>query len=291
MTAALPGLATVLLFCSDAERDEYISALQASGYASACIPVIDTQACNSSQLDEVSGPAIVLQVYIAELLCCRAQVLHRLHGYAAIALTSQHAANILRNCATMRSEVHKAVAALRCFVIGNKSAQTLASLDLPNVHVADSSGATALADLLVSFRSEFSPGKPILFLCGSKRLDVLPAALTAQSMAFEEVVVYETHSADATTISDRIGTSLAGGDAIRTIVAVFFSPSCYSAVSQTSAFVSLTAQSEGNRMRTVAFGSTTANAIRATGGVVDAVCASQNPEGVVVAVRSCVEDR
>jgi len=129
--------------------------------------------------------------------------------------------------------------------------------------------STALASLI----AEAEPHAPLLFLCGDRRRDDLPDRLAAEAIAFEELVVYETHPrTDLTLPPPGDDTWLA-----------FFSPSGLEAAQR--------AETEDDLAdyHCVAIGPTTAEALESAGLSPAAVASTPSPQALVDAVLGAKE--
>ncbi len=109
---------------------------------------------------------------------------------------------------------------------------------------------------------------PLLFLCGDRRRDVLPAQLRAAGLAVEERVVYRT-------ILDASALRAEATDPPAWVV--FFSPSGVEAIREGAAV-------PWNYVQKAAIGPTTADALRAAGFAPSAVATAPTPEALAAAV-------
>jgi uroporphyrinogen-III synthase len=111
------------------------------------------------------------------------------------------------------------------------------------------------------------PEKPLLFLSGHRRRDVLPERLMGAGVPFEELVVYETHPVDSLDMSRHPAPDWL----------VAFSPSGLDAVRDANDL-------DREQVRIAAIGPTTAEAWRAAGWTVAAVAAAPTPMAVADAL-------
>jgi uroporphyrinogen-III synthase len=194
------------------------------------------------------------------------QAIARIGEYAACAVTSPRAAAALLERAARTG-------ALRGRVIWATGAATAAVLrgtgaDLQVPHRAgeeDEGAAAALARAML----ESGIGSPILFACGDRRTDALPAMLTAAGRAVHEVVCYRTLLA-----SDE-----AARAAVRAAdVLVVGSPSVAGLLAR--------AASTGTRPDLLAIGVTTADAASACGWHPAAVASAPTVTALAAGVRA-----
>jgi len=152
----------------------------------------------------------------------------------------------------------------RTYAVGPATAEALAALGLsPETPLAGT--AEALAEQII----QAPPAPlPLLFLCGNRRREVLPAMLTAAGIAWQELQVYETHV--------QTDVSLPEGPSPMWIVS--FSPSGVPALQALL--------SEAPDARIAAIGSTTATAVQEQGLTVSAVAKTPSPKGLVAALQA-----
>lgn len=226
----------VLLLRSAREPDPYVAALEEAGFTARCVPVLTFERANRGALIER---------------------LQRPAAYAGLVLTSPRAAQALDG---LDLEAWQSVPT---FVVGPATAEAAAQLGLSPV--GDEAGhADALADRIV----QRSLDRPLLFLCGDRRLDTLPDRLQAAGVALEEVVVYRT-----------VGDAGAFVHAMeeRPDWLVFFSPSGVEAAD-------VLAGPSWNRIPKAAIGPTTAEALREAGYAPAAVAAAPTPAALAAAL-------
>jgi len=76
------------------------------------------------------------------------------------------------------------------FVVGKK---TLQHSPLQFCKTTEGTGgAVKLTEMLINNKKDFDSEKPLLFLCGNKRRNELPSALSKEKILFEELIVYDT---------------------------------------------------------------------------------------------------
>lgn len=124
---------------------------------------------------------------------------------------------------------------------------------------AEAGSAEALADLIAARQW----ARPLLFLAGSRRRDVLPDRLAEAGIAFEELTVYHTHVCTALDLP-----ALEPIDWL-----VLYSPSGCEALAEAAGW-----QPASVRLATI--GPTTAEAARRRGWAVDAVAEAPTPEAL-----------
>lgn len=113
--------------------------------------------------------------------------------------------------------------ALPVFSVGAATSRELVPLDIKCLG-GDSGSAEALAEYLHSTEGALPPdckSKPMLFLCGEKRREVLPDSFRARGLLLKELIVYETCAVDKLAVPEDCGTPA---------WVVFFSPSGLKAV-------------------------------------------------------------
>ena len=233
----------ILLRSADAEApDRYCSALGAAGWSAVCEPVLTFRFPRQAQLRDRLDPP---------------------DRYTALLVTSPRAATAIAQAFADDDSLAQGWADRTAYAVGPKTAGRLRSAGL-RPQVADTGTAEALAARIV----DDAPDAPLLFLSGNRRREALPEALTAASVPFDELVVYETHARPDLTVPVSEGTSWL----------VFFSPSGLEAVTQADG-----AAVHGHRI--AAIGPTTAQALEAEGHSVEAVAEEPSPEGLVTALR------
>jgi uroporphyrinogen-III synthase len=220
--------------------DAYVQALEERGFQVVTIPVLAFTFVHEDVLRERLQAA---------------------DAYGGLVLTSPRAVEALRRA----RDDGATLAPWRetpAFAVGPRTASEAAALGLTPVG-QDSGSADALADVIV----RHEPAKPLLFLAGNRRRDVLPEALAAAGVPFEELVVYETHAAGPLDLSGRPAPDWL----------VLFSPSGLEAVQQTPDLVL-------DAVRWAALGPTTAAALAAAGWPADAVAGAPTPEALTAAL-------
>lgn len=235
----------VILLRAANDPDPYVRVFQDAGAQAVCRPVLAFAFPNDDQL--------------------RAHLRQR-ERYNGIVATSPRVGRALRRVFDADGTLHAAWKTAPAYVVGPKTAERLRALGF-DVRGEETGSARALVDWMAAH----PPEGPLLFLSGNRRRDVLPDGLRAEDIAFEEQVVYETHT--------RNDLSLPGATAETWLV--FFSPSGLEAVR--AADVNLDAY------RCAAIGPTTAGALRTEGFTVDAVASTPSPKGLLNAIRAAEE--
>ena len=231
----------VLLRSADPAPDRYVEAFAEVGLEARCEPVLRFRFPSSSALrDRFSSPS----------------------DYAALLATSPRAATALDRAFERWPDCRTAWEGRTVYVVGPKTGRRMQELGLVPEGVD-----TGSAEALVQYLREHPPSGPLLFLSGNRRRDTIPNGLEAADIAFEEEVVYETHSR----------TSLDLPPPTQTTWLVFFSPSGLEAVQQAEVIPS--------PYRIAAIGPTTAGALRDEGLSVTAVAEQPSPDGLVAAIQ------
>jgi uroporphyrinogen-III synthase len=232
----------ILLLRRPTSPDPYVAAFESAGFDAASVPVLDFEPAGRDALAE----------RIAE---------PEKHG--GLLVTSPRGADALRGL-DLRGWAGKPT-----FVVGPRTAEDVRALGLAPVG-EEAGHADALADRIIAD----PPAKPLLFLCGDLRRDVLPDRLLSAGVAFDELVVYRTIG-DASALEAYLAQPL---DWL-----AFFSPSGVEAALELDGI-------SWNSLSAAAIGPTTADALRAAGIHPAAVAASPTPEALVAAVTSASLD-
>ncbi|RPB11725.1 tetrapyrrole biosynthesis, uroporphyrinogen III synthase [Morchella conica CCBAS932] len=120
-------------------------------------------------------------------------------GYGALIVTSQRAVEALgavldrvKENSTWEAKVTSLLANTIVYVVGPATASAITKLGstASNVLGAECGNGEVLSKFIVS--SYNKPQKPILFLVGEIRRDIIPKTLRAASIGVEEMVIYET---------------------------------------------------------------------------------------------------
>ena len=151
------------------------------------------------------------------------------------------------------------------YVVGPATQLALESIGLRSVGEV-SGNAEALAHFITQHHSRKQG--PLLFICGHRRRDELPAILKDEGIGFEECVVYETHPRRDMNLA-----SIQAPD-----LAVFFSPSGVQAVHNAW-------PKHWNKIGCVAIGARTAAALMEIGKEVLATSSEPTPEGLLEAIK------
>lgn len=236
----IAGHSLVCLLRSPQDSAEYVGALERVGFRAICVPV--------------------LQFAFRDLASLRA-LLEQPQAYGGLILTSPRAVEALAEA--LGGALPAGWTGKPAFAVGPRTAEAARALGL-TVQSEEAGDADALADIIIAQYQ----GAPLLFLCGSRRRDVLPSRLAAAGMPLREVVVYETHLRD-----------LDFGGVPAPDWLVFFSPSGVEAIEQARGI-------ELHAPRIAAIGATTAAALSEAGFDVAAVAASPTPEALAEALRA-----
>lgn len=234
------GRPVVCLLREAGPDDAYVQALEARGFRVVAEPVLQFTFVHAAALrDKLRAP----------------------ESYSGLVLTSPRAVEALR-----RVREGDSLLAPWCtkpvFVVGPKTASEVATLGFAPLG-QESGSAEALAAAI----ARHGPQKPLLFLSGNRRRDVLPERLTTAGIVFDELVVYETHPAASLDVSSHSHLDWL----------VVFSPSALDALRHATGL-------DRSQVRLVAIGPTTAEALTKAGWTVAAVAAAPTPEAVVDAL-------
>lgn len=232
----------ILLLRRPTSPDPYVAAFEAAGFDAESVPVLDFEPMNRD--------ALVARIAEPE-------------RYGGLLVTSPRGADALADL-DLSGWTDKPE-----FVVGPRTAERVRGLGLAPVG-EEAGHAAALADRIAAD----PPDKPLLFLCGDRRRDVLPDRLRAAGVAFDELVVYWTIG-DASALEARLAEA---PDWL-----AFFSPSGVEATLELDGI-------SWNSVSAAAIGPTTADALRAAGIHPAAVAASPTPEALVAAVTSAPLD-
>jgi uroporphyrinogen-III synthase len=238
-----PERPLVYLLREPSSSDPYESALARRGFAVRFLPVLAFHFINQEQLIEA---------------------LARPQNYGGLILTSPRAAEALAQGFAAISDKKPLWMAKPAYVVGPATAEKTRSLGF-SVIGQDSGDAERLAEQIESSR----PDRPLLFLSGDRRREVLPERLKQASIPVEERCVYETHLRDALDVPD--------GEQPDWVV--FFSPSGVEAVRNAG----ITFQASA---RIAAIGSTTAQAACEAGWAPGAVAAEPSPQALADALAA-----
>eukprot|EP00743_Colponemidia_sp_Colp-15_P007753 GILK01008395.1.p1 GENE.GILK01008395.1~~GILK01008395.1.p1 ORF type:complete len:260 (+),score=15.77 GILK01008395.1:41-820(+) len=137
-------------------------------------------------------------------------------------------------------------------------------------------GAECLAQHIIRRYSPSAVEKPFLFLCGNRRLDHLPALLTASHVPLQELVIYSTQDREDVELPEPLSPSFPPS------AVVFFSPSSVHYANQ-----QLRSLWDWNNMHKIAFGGSTAAEMERHCFGVSSIATEPSPFGVVQALKSC----
>ena len=234
-------LGSILLLREAARQNvPYEGAFREAGYVPRSAPPLQYRPLNEEELRAVPG---------------------QMARYAGVILTSPRAASRLVSILG-RVDMER-LRGVPIYCVGPATAAPLRAAGL-TPSVPGSGTASSLAESL-SLEEEH---RPLLFLCGARRLDDLPRILEKRGAAVRELVVYQSEPNPAYVLEGHP----------RPDWIAFFSPS---AVAGLAAFV-------GERWptaRRAAIGPTTARALERAGLRADAVAAQPTPGGLVRAVE------
>lgn len=236
---------TVYLLRSASDPDPYLAAFVEAGMKATCVPVLRFTFPHQDALR---------------------RRLRAVDRYAGLVVTSPRAVQAMQKAWRDDDALHARWQDKPAYAVGPKTASVLGAEGLHPVG-AGSGSAAALASVIANK----NPGGPLLFLSGNRRRDTLPSELADAGIAFDEQVVYRTHT--------RTDIRLPGAQAGDWLV--FFSPSGGEAVRQSPAV-------EPGRFRIGAIGPTTAAALEEEGMPVEAVAASPTPEALRRAIQAAV---
>ncbi len=238
----------VLLLRSASDPDPYVQALDEAGYEATCEPVLHFKFVHQEAL---------------------AGRLAHPHRYGGLICTSPRAAEALADALRWLPDQVAAWQARPAYAVGPRTAEVLREIGF-DPEGADSGTAEALAARIAQAeRVEGEPAEaPLLFLAGNRRRDVLPRALDAAGITFEEQCAYETHVRTDLDLSAERAPQWA----------VFFSPSGIEAARQATGI-------DWRAVRTAAIGPTTAGALEEAGWTAEAVAAQPTPEALAAALR------
>lgn len=244
------------------ERDDfalapptYREALSARGFDVSFLPVLDTEVLDAapliSALSAPLAPSVIVvtsaraaRAFSAAAAACGAAVLARLAGVPA-------------------------------FAVGPRTASVLRNGPCAEVLVGGGTAASLAPAVAVRWRARCSgvDAPPVLFLCGDKRLDALPAGLAAARVPCRELVVYATAPCPPGALAVQWAALTAGRCGP---VAVVFSPAGLRAALAAGVLTAAAA--------VVAIGPTTAAACASESVACSATAASPDPPGVADAV-------
>ena len=246
MTTEVSAPDVILLRSAD-DPDPYVQAFSEVGFHAVCRSVLRFSFPNEQAL---------------------AERLRRPDAYGGLVATSPRVGRALQRIFDDEGTTHAGWEGATAYAVGPKTAEELRAFSF-DVRGEESGTAAALATAI----AEDEPSSRLLFLCGNRRRDTLPTRLQEEGIAFEELVVYETHArTDLTLPPPGDDTWLA-----------FFSPSGLEAVQHAEADGSL------EDYHRAAIGPTTAEALTDAGLAPEAVASSPSPEGLVSAILGAKE--
>lgn len=231
----------VVLFRAGDESDPYEAGLQEAGYDCECVPVLEFKFVNESELR---------------------QALENPRSYDGLVVTSPRAVEALTNAMSWLPTENVLWHTKAMFAVGPRTASELRRIGF-NPTGEGSGSAEMLSEYIV--HQDFE--RPLLFLCGNRRRDTLPALLSAHGVPFEELCVYASE--------ERAELSLAARPLPDWVV--FFSPTGVMVVLHDGGW-------DLAKVRIAAIGETTAVAVRVRGYRVGATAAEPTPDALVRAM-------
>lgn len=231
----------VLLLRSGDEPDAYEDTLEADGYEVSCMPVLAFENVNEQDLREA---------------------LERPARYDGLVFTSPRAVDAFGEAMPWLPTENVLWHGKPVYAVGPRTADALRTIGF-TPEGEESGSAERLAERIR--KQDFE--RPLLFLCGSRRRDVLPDLLASSGIEVEEICVYDT----------RLRDGLAWPPGRKPDWLVFFSPSGFEAVRRAGLPL------EG--VRVAAIGPTTADVLRAHGVPVAGVADEPTPEQLRMAIR------
>lgn len=233
----------VLLLRSRDDPDPYEELLRAAGFEPTFMPVLEFEWVQQDELREL---------------------LAHPRRFEGLILTSPRAVQALADAMSwLPSEVSLWQAKL-VYAVGPRTATDLRALGFDPI-----GEETGRAELLVERIAERTYRRPLLFLCGDRRRDVVPTRLRALRIPLEELCVYHTSVIPNLDLSE-----IERPDWI-----VLFSPSGVEALSTASDF-------DPTKVRIATIGDTTAAAVADIGWQIDAVAEHPSAESIVAAIRA-----
>jgi uroporphyrinogen-III synthase len=144
--------------------------------------------------------------------------------------------------------------------VGPSTKQALLQLSIAesSIHVSPAGNALSLASIIVNEHKRTPFVKPFLFICGDKRLDALPNALSEAKIPLQQLCVYQTQPVSHIALPTAKETATGIEDA--PFAVVFFSPSGVSAV-MSQHLQTLQCLIDQSKTRIIAIGPTTKSAL------------------------------
>lgn len=235
----------VVLLRSPRDDDPYEQAFRAAGFSVHSRPVLEFEFVRQQEL--------------------RGR-LEEWERYGGVICTSPRAVQALGEVVKEMAGAARSWTSRPAYAVGPRTAEMLRELGFRAEGEAAGDAAALAAHIAAQTHQ-----RPLLFLCGNRRRDVLPEALRHVGVVVEELCVYETG----------LRTELDfAGDTVDWLA--FFSPSGVRAMEEARAL-------DWSTVRTAAIGPTTAAALRAAGRSPDAVAKEPAPEALVEAVRAAAD--
>lgn len=229
-----------LLRAEATPSDPYAEQLQAAGYRPFVLPVLSVRWVNSERL----------QMALAQP-----------EAYSGVIFTSPRAVEAVRRLGTLPAMWQQQPV----YAVGPRTAAAIRAMGWRPQGEEAGSGRELARRILEAPR----PERPLLFLCGRRRRDELPALLCAEGFPLEELIVYDTQASVPALPPDP-------PDWV-----VFFSPSGLEAARHLPL--------AWERLRIAAIGPTTAEALQRAGWRVAAVAQTPTPEGLLAAMQDVTE--
>jgi hydroxymethylbilane synthase len=168
--ARMPGAPRVLVTRPEADSRRLVAHLAKLGLAGIVVPAIEIRPVQQE-----------------------AQTLGRLDGYDWIVTTSASGARFLEHSARQSGQALGEVTHARFAAVGRATASQLRDAGVADVWLPSRARASTVADEL-----PIEPGQRVLCARGSLAQDELPAVLRARGATVDEIMVYETIEAPAT---------------------------------------------------------------------------------------------
>jgi uroporphyrinogen-III synthase len=248
----------------DADGDPYTALLQSAGLPSACTPALHSSVFGVPALRAALAA-------LSPLPSC-------------VVLTSRRASTALSSAlASLPTSCSALAAQLRSLPVLCVGAHTAGGLDPSSPVGGDltsyAGSAAALLPLVLQAALPH-PQQPVLFVCGERRLDTIPAGLQAAGLPVLEFPVYRTEPLPPAQLQQGWAAALAtlAPHAQQQLAVVLFSPSGVEAAVQAGLLPHPSA-------RLVAIGPTTAQALAAAALPCAAVADTPTPQGVLAAVQ------
>ena len=224
------------------EVDPYEDALSTAGYQPVHLPVLEFSYVNEPRLHEfLKSPG----------------------SFGGLIVTSPRVVDLLKTIKERDPQLLAPWFKKQSYAVGPSTSGRLTTLGF-DVRGSNAGNAEELSRVIIAARPS---GRPLLFLCGNRRREMLPKALTRAGVAWQELQVYRTDVSDSIVPADE-----------RPGWVVCFSPSGVEGLTQIL-------DSLAHTPRIAAIGPTTAQALRVEGFTVHAVAHEPSAEGVIRALQ------